>query len=154
MIDARMVRSYFRPLGIDEFQDLVANPNVQIRFYNGIPHSAANFFRSGDLRFLCASNHDKILIIDGRIALVGTYNLNPLSMVINSELMATVNNREFATMVRLRILKMTESAVRCEIRRERDGSITRVKGPEQYSSEADLRRMNLLVRFNWLRNFL
>lgn len=398
MIDARMIPSYFRPLGIDEFQDLVANPNVEIRFYNAIPHSVGDFFKSGDLRFLWASNHDKILIIDGRVsvtggrnigadyyaqpgevkivyydsdvvldgpqlagelrkafedewkmlgnrvvkadrinlidqrwklelarrsmqayldggrllpeespeiprqyrsriakyneelrgfknlssyagfrlwrgerarpikildkhsiqgfqdqigpnlarfieaarheivfqnpyviltkeawnllekasargvkiilhtngprsidvpealaffckewaemmrdmptleiymapdelhqlhskavvidgqvALVGTYNLDPLSMVINSEVMAAVNNPEFATMVRLRVLRALETAIRCEIGRAPDGSITRIRGPEQDVSPAALRKMNLLVKLNWLRPLL
>ncbi|MBF0410357.1 MAG: phosphatidylserine/phosphatidylglycerophosphate/cardiolipin synthase family protein [Candidatus Riflebacteria bacterium] len=95
--------------------------------------------------------HSKTIVIDGQIALVGTYNLDPLSMIINSELMIVVNNPEFSSMMRLRILNMTESSVECKIRREHDGSITRILGPENFSTDAELRKMNLLVKLSWLR---
>ncbi|MFZ2956711.1 MAG: phosphatidylserine/phosphatidylglycerophosphate/cardiolipin synthase family protein [Candidatus Ozemobacteraceae bacterium] len=98
--------------------------------------------------------HSKAVVFDGQIALVGTYNLDPLSMVINSEEMAVIENPEFATMVRLRILHMTDECVECVIKREADGSITRVRGPEQDVTEAVLRKMKLLVKLNWLRPFL
>lgn len=98
--------------------------------------------------------HSKAVVFDGQIACVGTYNLDPLSMVINSEEMAVVENPEFSTMVRLRILRMTEGSVECVIKREADGSITRVRGPEQDASEAALRKMKFLVKLTWLRPFL
>jgi cardiolipin synthase C len=98
--------------------------------------------------------HAKNIVIDGQLAIVGTYNLDPLSMVTNSEVVAAVHNREFATMVRLRILEATKIAVACEIRREADGTVTRVRGPEHDSSPQALKKMNLLMKINWLRPLL
>ncbi|MBF0503259.1 MAG: hypothetical protein HQM09_24265 [Candidatus Riflebacteria bacterium] len=98
--------------------------------------------------------HSKCVVFDGQIALVGTSNLDPLSMVTNSEDMAVIENPEFAAMVRMRILRITESCVECQIKREADGSITRVRGPEQDVSEATMEKMKLLVKLTWLRPFL
>jgi phosphatidylserine/phosphatidylglycerophosphate/cardiolipin synthase-like enzyme len=43
--------------------------------------------------------HGKIATFDDRIALVGTYNLDPLSMRINSEVVAVARSAEFARQV-------------------------------------------------------
>ena len=49
-------------------------------------------FVSGETRTL----HSKLMIFDGRVTVVGTYNLDPISMAINSEIMAAVWSDEFA----------------------------------------------------------
>lgn len=40
--------------------------------------------------------HSKVAVFDGRVTLVGTYNLDPISMQVNSEIMAAVWSAEFA----------------------------------------------------------
>lgn len=40
--------------------------------------------------------HSKAAVIDGRLALIGTYNLDPLSIALNSELVAAVWSAPFA----------------------------------------------------------
>lgn len=52
-------------------------------------------FVAGDTHNL----HSKLAVIDGAVSLVGTYNLDPLSMALNSEIMAVVWSQEFATQV-------------------------------------------------------
>jgi phosphatidylserine/phosphatidylglycerophosphate/cardiolipin synthase-like enzyme len=49
-------------------------------------------FVSGETRTL----HSKLMIFDDRVTVVGTYNLDPISMAINSEIMAAVWSEEFA----------------------------------------------------------
>ena len=55
------------------------------------------------LRIFVAGNehtlHAKAITVDGQLALIGTYNLDPTSMALNSELMAAVWSRAFAAAV-------------------------------------------------------
>jgi putative cardiolipin synthase len=55
-----------------------------------VPH--LRLFVAGDSHNL----HGKLAVIDGRLGLIGTYNLDPLSMALNSELVATVWSETFA----------------------------------------------------------
>ncbi|MBF0410178.1 MAG: phosphatidylserine/phosphatidylglycerophosphate/cardiolipin synthase family protein [Candidatus Riflebacteria bacterium] len=98
--------------------------------------------------------HSKVIVIDWQIAVIGTYNLDPLSMVINSEVVAAINNREFATMVRLRVLNATKTAIECQINRNSDGSTTKVRGPEQDISPEIQKKINFLMKLDWLRPLL
>ncbi|QKT03372.1 phosphatidylserine/phosphatidylglycerophosphate/cardiolipin synthase family protein [Ectothiorhodospiraceae bacterium 2226] len=43
--------------------------------------------------------HGKLAVIDGELLLVGTYNLDPISMALNSELIAAVWSRELSALV-------------------------------------------------------
>ncbi len=43
--------------------------------------------------------HSKLAVFDRRLALVGTYNLDPLSMAMNSELVAAIWSESFSEMV-------------------------------------------------------
>jgi phosphatidylserine/phosphatidylglycerophosphate/cardiolipin synthase-like enzyme len=52
-------------------------------------------FVTGDRRTL----HSKLMVFDDRLALVGTYNLDPVSMGLNSEIMAAVWSAPFARRV-------------------------------------------------------
>ena len=52
-------------------------------------------FVTGDRRTL----HSKLMVFDDRLALVGTYNLDPVSMGLNSEIMAAVWSAPFAQRV-------------------------------------------------------
>lgn len=49
-------------------------------------------FVSGEQRTL----HSKLIVFDDRVTVIGTYNLDPISMAINSEIMAAVWSDEFA----------------------------------------------------------
>ncbi|MGX2971129.1 phospholipase D family protein [Helicobacter sp. T3_23-1059] len=44
-----------------------------------------------------ASLHSKVLVFDKQITWIGSFNLDPRSSVINTEIMATFDNKEFAT---------------------------------------------------------
>lgn len=73
------------------------NPLSQAFFLEQWPElmarvSTLRLFVAGDRHNL----HGKAAVIDGRLALVGTYNLDPLSMALNSELVAAVWSVPFA----------------------------------------------------------
>ncbi|MBI3899144.1 MAG: phospholipase D family protein [Gammaproteobacteria bacterium] len=65
---------------MEQWPELLANvPGLRI-FVSGKPHTV----------------HSKLTVFDDQVALVGTYNLDPISMAINSEIMAAVWSRRFA----------------------------------------------------------
>lgn len=73
MIDGRIYRSGYMKGMPDVFQELARDPNVQIRVYNSVGKSLLLAF--SDFKGLFASNHDKILIGDGRVSIIGGRNI-------------------------------------------------------------------------------
>jgi putative cardiolipin synthase len=73
------------------------NPLSQAIFFEQWPELMA---RVTGLRLFVAADghnlHGKLAAIDRRIGLIGTYNLDPLSMTINSEVIASVWSERFA----------------------------------------------------------
>jgi putative cardiolipin synthase len=49
---------------------------VDVRVYNPIVFQAADLLARGDLRAVVSSNHDKLIIVDGRLAISGGRNLS------------------------------------------------------------------------------
>jgi len=73
------------------------NPLSQAFFLEQWPElmarvSTLRLFAAGDRHNL----HGKFAVIDGQLGLLGTYNLDPLSMALNSELVAAVWSARFA----------------------------------------------------------
>ena len=66
--------SFFTVLGRDYLQELAANPNIQIRAYN--PVSKATLGLPKGAKALLASLHDKLLIVDGEVAVTGGRNVS------------------------------------------------------------------------------
>jgi phosphatidylserine/phosphatidylglycerophosphate/cardiolipin synthase-like enzyme len=106
---------------------------------------------SGMRLFVAADRHSlhtKAITFDDRLTLVGTYNLDPLSMATNSELMAAVWSEDFAGRVtktaRALIAEGVDRTVRYRIARDRedmplrdqDGHPIVAFGPEQHSDPA------------------
>ena len=59
--------------------ELAKNPNVEVRVYNPITSNVLNIFT--DPRKVESSNHDKIMIVDGRICITGGRNIANTYMV-------------------------------------------------------------------------
>ena len=74
--------------------------------------------------------HAKTFAFDGRVAVVGTYNMDYISEEVNSEVVAAVNSREFA--IELRTGIMSDIAVSKEYKIELDakGNVNAVYGPD------------------------
>ncbi len=75
MIDGRIYRSGYMKGMPDRFQELSALPNVQIKQFNSVAKSLTGIFE--DFRSVFASNHDKIIIIDGQTTIIGGRNIGP-----------------------------------------------------------------------------
>jgi phosphatidylserine/phosphatidylglycerophosphate/cardiolipin synthase-like enzyme len=105
--------------------------------------------------------HSKAAVFDEELALVGTYNLDPTSMAMNSEIVAAVWSRSFARQVaahpRRMIAAGAPSLYEYRIRRDARGKPLRGDdgkpriefGPEQHCSPAEWK--SLLTYWSLLR---
>ena len=75
MMDARGTKGFIHKLrGGDLLQELAKFPNVQIKVYNPIHKRLLSAFR--DIRTLTASDHDKIILVDGEYLVTGGRNIS------------------------------------------------------------------------------
>ena len=75
MMDARGTKGFTRKLmGQDFVQELVTYPNVEVKVFNPVHENLVTFVL--DPRKLMASNHDKILVVDGEYSVVGGRNIS------------------------------------------------------------------------------
>ncbi|MBF0410057.1 MAG: phosphatidylserine/phosphatidylglycerophosphate/cardiolipin synthase family protein [Candidatus Riflebacteria bacterium] len=96
--------------------------------------------------------HSKKFVFDGQLTIVGTYNLDPLSDAVNSEVVAAVYGREFATMTAKRIEKDYSTSLEYKIEVQRDtGEVKAVFGPEDHINADVIKKMNKLRKLQWLR---
>ncbi|MBF0547601.1 MAG: phosphatidylserine/phosphatidylglycerophosphate/cardiolipin synthase family protein [Candidatus Riflebacteria bacterium] len=74
MMDARGTLNFTRKLlGQDFVQELVVYPNVEVKVYNPVHEDLIAMFH--DPRMVMASNHDKIIAVDGRYTVLGGRNV-------------------------------------------------------------------------------
>ncbi|MFC1743091.1 phosphatidylserine/phosphatidylglycerophosphate/cardiolipin synthase family protein [Candidatus Riflebacteria bacterium] len=96
--------------------------------------------------------HAKHFVFDSQVTIVGTYNLDPLSFDINSEVVGVIKSKSFATMSRLRILSdIQKGNLEYKIKVLRDGSIEVLYGPESHTDKKILKKLNFLRKLQWLR---
>ncbi len=75
LLDARGTKQLTRKLlGQDFLQELTEFPNVEVKVFNPVHTNLLSVFR--DPRKLIASNHDKIIVIDEEIAIIGGRNVS------------------------------------------------------------------------------
>lgn len=75
MLDARGTKGLTRKLmGQDVLQELIKYDNVQIRVFNPVHRRFLALF--DDIRKIMASNHDKIILVDGRYLITGGRNIS------------------------------------------------------------------------------
>lgn len=75
MLDARGTKKFTRKLvGQDFLQELTEFPNVQVKVFNPVHTNLLSAFT--DLAKLMASNHDKIVVVDDEIAIIGGRNVS------------------------------------------------------------------------------
>ncbi|HNV71203.1 MAG TPA: phosphatidylserine/phosphatidylglycerophosphate/cardiolipin synthase family protein, partial [Candidatus Ozemobacteraceae bacterium] len=78
--------------------------------------------------------HAKNFVFDGQIGVVGTYNMDYLSEEVNSEVVAAINSKSFATELRNGILEDMRNSKRYAIEVGADGEVKEVFGPDQLQS--------------------
>jgi phosphatidylserine/phosphatidylglycerophosphate/cardiolipin synthase-like enzyme len=75
MMDARGTKGFTRKLmGQDFIQELVTYPNVEVKTFNPIHQDLGTAIF--DLRLIMASNHDKIIVVDGEYSIIGGRNVS------------------------------------------------------------------------------
>lgn len=96
--------------------------------------------------------HAKIFVFDGLISIVGSYNMDPLSEDLNSEVVAAIHDKPFAEMTRQRILRlMQKNIIEYRIELDRDGKIVKSYGPADHVNSKTVKKMNRLRKLQWLR---
>lgn len=96
--------------------------------------------------------HAKIFVFDGLISIVGSYNMDPLSEDINSEVVAAIYDKPFAEMTRQRIMRlMQKNIIEYRIELDRDGKIVKSYGPADHVKSETVKKMNRLRKLQWLR---
>ncbi len=95
--------------------------------------------------------HTKAFVFDRQIAVVGTYNLDPLSMVINSEVVSVINYQPLARQLALRMEKDFAKCLEYKIRKEADGRVTVVFGPEAHTEAEVMKKLERFGRMKFLR---
>lgn len=99
--------------------------------------------------------HSKCFVIDDRIASVGSYNLDPLSQDINSEIVAVVDSPDFARQIRLRVERDMASAAEYLVEFDANRVPRRViRGPEQELEGRALWILRTLGRIPFLRSMI
>ncbi len=75
LLDARGTKQLTRKLlGQDLLQELTEYPNVEVKVFNPVHTNLVSVFT--DLRKLIASNHDKIIVVDNEISIIGGRNVS------------------------------------------------------------------------------
>lgn len=77
--------------------------------------------------------HAKVFVFDRKVAIIGTYNMDPMSEQINSEIVAAIKKPEFAMRVALGITSKIHGdfvdSKQFEIKIKEDGTVTVIYGP-------------------------
>lgn len=95
--------------------------------------------------------HAKAFVIDDMVASIGTYNLDPMSQGINSEVMAVIKEPTFATRCRMRIETDLAESVEYTIRIDETGVVHPVSGPDQHLAGFKGTMIQLLSKLGFLR---
>lgn len=95
--------------------------------------------------------HAKVFVIDDEVAIVGSYNLDPISEDINSEALLVVHDADFARRNAERVAGDVAESVEYTIRVNRDGGIEQVTGPSSHVAESTLKNVERLGKLAFLR---
>jgi putative cardiolipin synthase len=75
LLDAQGTKMSWTPVGNDVLDELVATGNVEIRMYRPLPRRALEALLTLTPAAAIASDHDKIIVVDGRESLIGGRNI-------------------------------------------------------------------------------
>jgi len=95
--------------------------------------------------------HTKAFVFDRQISVIGTYNLDPLSDVVNSEVVAVIQDFPFSEMTAQRMEQQFKECLEYKIDLQPDGSIRTVFGPDSHLSAEMVKKLNRLRKFQWIR---
>ncbi|MCK5685064.1 hypothetical protein KAJ27_13120 [bacterium] len=121
---------FVQGLFIEEWKDLFRDiPGVRIRVTEKRPL------------------HSKVFIFDHQLVVAGTYNLDPLSQNMNSEVVAAVYSPKFSQIVRNSIEdRIKKYSVEYKLAISPDGREQVIYGPEDHCSKKILRKIKYFYR--------
>jgi phosphatidylserine/phosphatidylglycerophosphate/cardiolipin synthase-like enzyme len=95
--------------------------------------------------------HAKVFVFDKEIGVVGTYNMDPMSEELNSEVVAAVHSTIFAGQVRDSIMKDIAVSDEYKVEVLADGTVRTIKGPSDITPKKTMVILNLLRKFKILK---
>lgn len=112
----------------------------ELRGFPNPPSTEGNVWKNqfySDGKVARLALHTKAMTVDGTNAYVGSMNLDPRSIVWNTEMGVFYKNRDFAEQIRLLILNAAQSAYSYEVKLNQEGKLTWPASPNP--SNYDLR---------------
>ncbi|PKK90233.1 MAG: hypothetical protein CVV64_10935 [Candidatus Wallbacteria bacterium HGW-Wallbacteria-1] len=88
--------------------------------------------------------HAKVFVFDRQVSVIGTYNMDPMSEQINSEVAAMISDEQFSKDCAERIYKDMENSFRYTIEIDSNGNVKEKFGPESHSDEGVIKKLKLL----------
>jgi phosphatidylserine/phosphatidylglycerophosphate/cardiolipin synthase-like enzyme len=146
-----------------------ARRGVKVRFVTNSPESNANWLTQArfvkewmdymrdipTLRIIALAKgrklHSKTIVIDGRISVVGSYNIDPMSETINAEDAAIVKSPEFAASLLHWLDQVAVEGIEYKVRRNPDGTVTQLVGPSDHVKKATLAILKVIGWMDFLR---
>lgn len=98
--------------------------------------------------------HAKVMIVDDRVTMIGTYNLDPLSESVNSEVAVLVEDRDFAARVREDIADDIEHSYEYWVKRDEQGRVLEEYGPNKLMRGLGASLVKLLAKWDWLKRVM
>ncbi|MBI3037521.1 phosphatidylserine/phosphatidylglycerophosphate/cardiolipin synthase family protein [bacterium] len=95
--------------------------------------------------------HSKTFCFDGQLVIIGSYNMDPLSEQVISEVVAAVFDKQFGTMVQKRIYNDMKPCLDYKIKIEPNGKVTPVFGPDSHLDPEIIKKMNFYRKIEWIR---
>lgn len=95
--------------------------------------------------------HSKVMVVDDRVTVVGTYNMDPLSQDVNSEVVAVVECRDFARARRLEMAGDMLAGIEYKTAVGPDGTVEVIQGPEKQLTGFKGLISKLLAQWSWFR---
>lgn len=95
--------------------------------------------------------HAKVFVFDREVTVIGSYNMDPLSQQINSEIVGVIKSKNFALRTALRIIEDEKRSFEYKIEVMKDGSIKVINGPENHSDPEKLEKLHKLQKLGFLR---
>jgi putative cardiolipin synthase len=114
------------------------------------------FRKMPTVRFLAAPDanarlHSKVFVFDSQLAVVGSFNMDPLSAEINSEIVAAIDDPQFATYLRGILGNDMKGTVEYKVTFDANGKVKTYYGPESHLPQKIIDKMNRVRALRLLR---
>ena len=155
--------------GVKKALRAASDRGVKIRFITNSPESTESVLTQAffvkewktylrdvpNLRIIALAEgrklHGKVIVVDRRVTILGSYNMDPMSENINAEDAAVVKSESFAAESIAWMDDMLKEGIEYKIKIEADGTLTQVVGPSDHCKKRTLMILKMISWFGWLR---